>query len=519
MARPVTKRDVQHLYRRAGFGSPPVEAYALAGQSVDSLANYFLTWRDDTAVTAEASLFLRDRTTDYGLVYPSVDGVFDYLYHILAKSPNQFHERLAMIGLHDRLSTAFSAVGGYSTQQYAAQLAKEHIELLRSAGRSMDYRDLVLRLGEDMLMALWLNIDGSLPASPNQNYARELMELFTLDTMDDLGRPNYTIADIREVARAFTGWRVESGYFQGGPPGRWLYRIRFNSANFDAGQKTIFAGTAWEGRVTTGRDVVNHIFDAHPNAPVSLAKWMAREYIGSHASREIITELAQVLRQSNFNLRPAFERLFRSGYFYADDQHYAILKHPSEREIHLLRVLHNLGWAAPAAQRSRGYSNGSDTGCYILWNFTVFGCDREKELPFSGRLLLELRAQDRTFSNSLRDEFFNPSASQQRQLVGAVLQNGDSIEHVLNHLSDLFGIELSAVQRSELTFWLNHVESYQLREQNGQYEWIHVMIDSPWDPTLVQGSQGTYYRDSLMLTKLEKVIRMMSQLPQVMDVH
>jgi hypothetical protein len=100
-----------------------------------------------------------------------------------------------------------------------------------------------------------------------------------------------------------------------------------------------------------------------------------------------------------------------------------------------------------------------------------------------------------------------------------VLQNGDSIEHVLNHLSDLFGIELSAVQRSELTFWLNHVESYQLREQNGQYEWIHVMIDSPWDPTLVQGSQGTYYRDSLMLTKLEKVIRMMSQLPQVMDVH
>ena len=101
------------------------------------------------------------------------------------------------LNLHDHFATSNSGVG--NTRHMLRQN-----KLLRSHGAG-NFLDLVTRLTHDPAMLLWLNGADSNRWAPNENYARELMELFSLGQFSPDGSPNYTEQDVREAARAFTG--------------------------------------------------------------------------------------------------------------------------------------------------------------------------------------------------------------------------------------------------------------------------------------------------------------------------
>lgn len=156
----------------------------------------------------------------------------------MVRSDQQLVERMTLI-LHDWFATSSDKVGQW--------LAIDQNELLRRRGLG-SFRDLVMDLTVDPAMLVWLDGIENRRFSPNENYARELMELFTLGA----DRGAYTEADVRQLARALTGWRADWSDAEGR-----LVNFRLHTNWQDRGTKTLWAGTAhaktgnfdWRGAV------------------------------------------------------------------------------------------------------------------------------------------------------------------------------------------------------------------------------------------------------------------------------
>ncbi|HEX3468417.1 MAG TPA: DUF1800 domain-containing protein [Candidatus Elarobacter sp.] len=173
-------------------------------------------------------------------------------------------------------------------------------------------RDLALHVSQDPAMLRYLDNNVNVKAHPNENYARELMELFTL------GIGNYTEQDIRESARAFTGWT-----FQRNPDGTGTFYD--NARTHDNGTKT-FLGQSGN---FSGADIVNIIFQ-QPAA----ARWFAAKLLAFFVYQDpepaLVDQVAAELRKNNFELRPVMSTMLRSNVFFSDRAYRALVKSPVE---------------------------------------------------------------------------------------------------------------------------------------------------------------------------------------------
>jgi uncharacterized protein (DUF1800 family) len=169
-------------------------------------------------------------------------------------------------------------------------------------------RDLTLKVSQDPAMLRYLDNAQNIKAHPNENYARELMELFTL------GIGNYTETDVRESARAFTGWGLGRDYvFQNFP------------ARHDDGSKTFLGRTG----NFTGTDIVEIIF-SQPAA----ARWFAGKllsfFVYSDPEPQLIDAVAALIRKHDYNVQPVMATLLRSNVFYSNRAYRALVKSPVE---------------------------------------------------------------------------------------------------------------------------------------------------------------------------------------------
>jgi uncharacterized protein (DUF1800 family) len=168
-------------------------------------------------------------------------------------------------------------------------------------------RDLTQAVARDPAMLRYLDNARSERAHPNENFARELMELFTL------GIGNYTEQDIRESARAFTGWSIRDDQF---------YE---NGRAHDDGQKS-FLGR--NGNFD-GNDIINIIFQ-QPAA----GRWFARKllvnFVYSDPEPELVEATAALIRKNDFNLQPVVSTLLRSNVFFSPRAYRALVKSPVE---------------------------------------------------------------------------------------------------------------------------------------------------------------------------------------------
>ncbi|MCX7874809.1 MAG: DUF1800 domain-containing protein [Melioribacteraceae bacterium] len=178
--------------------------------------------------------------------------------------------------------------------------------------------ELTKKVTIDPAMLIYLNGNLSTKTAPNENYARELFELFTL------GIGNYTEEDIKQAAKALTGWRVDNTKLTS----------YFTNSRWDTGSKTIFNKTGnWNND-----DVINLIF-TEKSTPASefICRKLYKEFIYYLPNEEYVKQLATLMRNNNFNLKPVLSSLFKSQYFHSQEIRGAKIKSPIEFLISLIR--------------------------------------------------------------------------------------------------------------------------------------------------------------------------------------
>ena len=172
-------------------------------------------------------------------------------------------------------------------------LIQQH-EFLR-ANALGSFRDLVHGIARQPAMLEYLDNNSNKKKSPNENFARELLELFTL------GEGHYTEEDVKEVARAFTGWTEDDGEFE--------YKSRWH----DTGKKTVLG----ERGKFDGDDVIDVIL-AHEACPPHVARALLSYFEGVEPGPERLGEYAAHLRATDYDVAAFLEKLFLDPHFYSD---------------------------------------------------------------------------------------------------------------------------------------------------------------------------------------------------------
>ena len=173
-----------------------------------------------------------------------------------------------------------------------------------------NFKEFVRKIGLDDAMLMYLNGFENKNNAPNENYSRELFELFTL------GEGNgYTQDDITETARALTGYNTRQN---GGP-------ITFNSNRFDDGEKTIFGRTGnWNYD-----DVIDILFEEKSDLIADfICRKIYKHFISPDVNDDIILDLSNYFIENNYELLPLFKKLFKSEHFFNSSASNVIIKSP-----------------------------------------------------------------------------------------------------------------------------------------------------------------------------------------------
>jgi hypothetical protein len=179
-------------------------------------------------------------------------------------------------------------------------------------------RDLLIGISQDPAMLVYLDNHQNHAGHPNENYAREIFELFSL------GVGNYTETDIREAARAFTGWTLDAS----------LMRFEDRPDLHDDGSKTVLGRT---GQLD-GEDVVDVILEQEACARFVGGK-LYRFFVREPIDDALLDQIAAILRQADYEVAPLLERLFLSRDFYSDASYAARIQSPVELTVSTWRKL------------------------------------------------------------------------------------------------------------------------------------------------------------------------------------
>jgi uncharacterized protein (DUF1800 family) len=305
--RPWTRALAAHLYRRAGFGATAAELdeAVKAGPvaTVDRLCNPAPS--PDASAFEQSVATLAERTAAAG----NPQQLSAWWLFRMQGTADPLLEKLTLFW-HGHFATSAAKVD-------KPRLMLAQNELLRSHALSR-FEDMVKAVSRDPAMLVYLDSTSNRRIRPNENYARELLELFCL------GVGNYTEHDIKEVARAFTGWELRADQFA------------FNHIQHDTGTKA-FLGQSGN---FDGDDAVRVIL-AQPAAPRFIARKLVRFFAFDEpaAPDALVEPLAEELRRNDFRIAPAVRRLLGSNLFFSDASVGRKVKSPVEMCVGLLRAL------------------------------------------------------------------------------------------------------------------------------------------------------------------------------------
>jgi uncharacterized protein (DUF1800 family) len=278
------ERQAERLLWRAGFGPKPGEAARLARHFNLNGAVHSLT-----RPKGKARLKGPDPVDEDGLPIAPFDAYgHDVLWWLdrMARSTHPFEERMALIW-HDWFATA--DVG-------SQRLSIAQVEMFRRLGRG-SFDDLLPEVTRDPAMLIWLSGVDNEKEAPNENYGREMMELFTLGASDDRGYP-YSEQDVREQARALTGFA--SDYQDDVGP----VNFHFDPERHDGGQKTIFGKSGnWDWRDSCGLCV------SHPAHAGYFVDKLWSYFVPKPPSARDRKSLILLYRKSDHGIRPVVEAI------------------------------------------------------------------------------------------------------------------------------------------------------------------------------------------------------------------
>jgi uncharacterized protein (DUF1800 family) len=319
MAFETERSRVAHLLRRAGFGTTEAELnyYTSLGfqSSLDRLLNYEQI--DDSAVEQQVAGIQVDRRN---VELARLSWMTRMLY-----TQRPLQEKMVLFW-HTHFATAASKVR-------AADLMLQQLQLFRDNAVG-NFETLLQKVTRDPAMLIWLDNDQNRKGRPNENYAREVMELFTV------GIGNYTDGDVKEAARAFTGYTVNR---QG------VYA--FNPDQHDVEDKTFLGVTRnWDA------DDILAALVRHPATARFLTSKLFRFFVYDNPDPATIDRLAATYTDSGFDMRAVLRDLFTGPEFLSPQAYRGQVKQPADLVIGALKALNvqNIGPDLPQATRRMG---------------------------------------------------------------------------------------------------------------------------------------------------------------------
>src|SRR5215468_1816651 len=289
-----------HLLRRAGFGPAPGEVEQRLNIGFEATVAQLVESGNVADDLAEV-----DAQIGGILDFSNIDDVRTWWTYRMIHSKRPLVEKMTFFW-HGHFATAVAKVGNPYLMYQQNQLFREH-----GLG---DFGNLLARVSRDPAMLVYLDGASNRKAHPNENYAREIMELFTT------GLGAYTERDVAEGARAFTGWNLKDDAFT------------FNPAEHDGGDKQ-FLGH--QGKLD-GNDVVQ-ILAEHPATAERLTRRLFSFFVYDDPEPATLAPFVARWKESKGNVREVLRAMFLSAVFSSDRAYRARIKSPAEYVIGAIR--------------------------------------------------------------------------------------------------------------------------------------------------------------------------------------
>jgi hypothetical protein len=371
------------------------------------------------------------------------------IYTRIVLSPNAFFHKLFMF-LHDeRMATSQQAAN--NNDRYSVV---RHIEMLRKAAFTGDYRQFMREWNEDLLGHIkWLDGGSNKGISPNENYAREFWELGTTGPTDLNGNAVYSDRDLAQSALAFTGWLVDNDVSVDAAGEEYIIDVKAYAPDRHAsGSFTVFTGTPWQATVINGEDVLKATF-AHPRTAEHLAEDIWKEFINPWATPTSVKELAQKIRDSDYNLLPVLRTIMKSRALFNPRSRKSLIKQPVELLFGFLKTFP--GYPVSRWENSsewQQYDYYLDTmGQRPMLPPTVFGWN-EKQLAGEAYVLgwrdvlIRMLSMDKESYEELKYDFY------QNNLNGI-----SNSQDLITRLSDILNVSLNANQITAMDNFMNYI--------------------------------------------------------------
>ena len=416
-----------HLMRRAGFGAPREELEARVAKGYEATVEELLN-PDDQNPTDRIEMMRYHPWTWRPGTLPGM-GAAEWMRDLL-NTKRPLEEKMALFW-HQLFATGVSKVDHYDD-------VMDMVVKFRKKGMG-NYRDLLLEMAKDPAMIYWLDNCDNHADAVNENWGRELLELFSM------GVGNYTEVDVRECSRAFTGWTIRPKLPRG-PIGRFDWFFEYREEDHDDGEKTFLGETG----NFNGEDIID-IICQQPATAQFIARHLYNFFVADEAQvpawgvtpprdSEAVELLADTFTKSNYDIRSVLRVLFTSDFF--KEARFERLKSPAEVVVGTLRMVGGAEFPAPGIgdlSRQPSYM-GQD----LLNPPSVEGWHTGAEWINSGSLMRRVN-----FVADLVGDVSRPGI--QSLIASLKAQGARSPDQVVDGCLDLLGpLEVAPESRTEL---------------------------------------------------------------------
>ena len=435
-----------HLLRRAGFGASRNELEEYIAMGYDGAVEALLNPSDPGNMPDD---LIRRYHVEQSELRDLAGSAAYWMYRMISTSC-PMEEKIALFW-HGLFAT------GYAKLNQARSLLNQ-VDMFRRSGLG-SFEDLLVELSKDPAMIVWLDNNENHGSAINENYGRELLELFSM------GIGNYTEDDIKECSRAFTGWTLGNAEYMAvraakdsiWPYGRIAWHFDYRDEDHDAGEKTFLGET---GKFN-GEDIIAIIAKQE-----STARFVATRLFQFFAADEItedgekaIQEMIASYFSSGYQIRAMLRTLFHTDYFKSDEARFARVKGPVEMVVGAIRMSGN--YQNPAL----GIEKVSDTMLYmgqgLLQPPTVEGWHEGSEWIDSGALVERVNFAAKELSDVTSPGVRSIIDRLQAGADNGVLEPSDLADRCL----DLLGpIEVSDETHSVLVQYANRHGSLDLND-------------------------------------------------------
>lgn len=312
--RPLSRADVSYFLDKAAFGLSSHEETLVdigINQGIDALVDALMTKRDEPSGLMSRVLDRLDG--DLGIdTTQSPAGQREALLDLWLNTNNPYHEKFALFML------SVWTVGGdvISDETFRGAFWDYYQRLRDYAYANTALPDLGVAISRDPLMLIYLSNQLNVKGNPNENFARELMELFTLGPTDSDGNANYTETaangqgDIAVAAKMLTGWKVTLNYQSE------KLVASMQASRHQPGPHTMFAGKTYAFTGENDEDLIRGIFANHPQVRNYYAKEILKSYVTPDPPRALIESFGNVIHDRGYRLNEAMRVLLSSEAFF-----------------------------------------------------------------------------------------------------------------------------------------------------------------------------------------------------------